>query len=169
MRALYVGRFQPFHKGHLHNIEKILEENDEIIIGIGSAQYSHTLKNPFTCGERIEMIRRSLKELSRVMIIPITDLHVHSLWVKHLCSFVPKFDAVYSNEPLTVRLFREEGFPVKPLSLYSREHYDSTKIRSKILKGEDWKSDVPEAVYNFIKEIKGDERLREIAKTDKIR
>ena len=168
MRALHVGRFQPFHKGHLHNVKKILEENDELIIGIGSAQYSHTLKNPFTCCERIEMIRRTLDDLSRVIIIPITDLHIHGIWVKHLCNIVPKFDVVYSNEPLTVRLFKEEGFLVKSLPLYSRDFYNSTKIRSKIIKGENWKENVPKEVYDFIKEIKGDERLREIAKSDKI-
>ncbi|HEC95998.1 MAG TPA: nicotinamide-nucleotide adenylyltransferase, partial [Euryarchaeota archaeon] len=117
MRALYVGRFQPFHRGHIHNVKKILEENDELIIGIGSAQYSHTLKNPFTCGERIEMIRRTIDDLSRVIIIPITDLHIHALWVRHVCNIVPKFDVVYSNEPLTVRLFKEEGFLVKSLPL----------------------------------------------------
>ena len=168
MRALYVGRFQPFHKGHLRTVEKILEETDELIIGIGSAQYSHTLKNPFTCGERIEMIRRTLDDLSRIIVVPITDLHIHGIWVKHLCNVAPKFDVVYSNEPLTVRLFREEGFVVKPFPLYSRGSYDSTKIRSKIIKGENWKEDVPKEVYKFIKEIKGDERLKDIARSDKV-
>jgi len=61
-RGLIVGRFQPFHKGHLHAVKRVLEEVDEIIIVVGSAQYSHRLDNPFTAGERLLMIRRALQE-----------------------------------------------------------------------------------------------------------
>ncbi len=62
MRGLLIGRFQPFHKGHLYVIGKIAEEVDEIIIGIGSAQKSHCLDNPFTAGERLMMIKKALLE-----------------------------------------------------------------------------------------------------------
>ncbi|MEA1993082.1 MAG: nicotinamide-nucleotide adenylyltransferase [Euryarchaeota archaeon] len=167
MRALYVGRFQPFHKGHLHNIKKILEKNDEIVIAIGSAQYSHTLQNPFTCGERIEMIRKALNDLSRVVIVPVTDLHIHDVWVSHLCSLAPKFDYIYSNEPLTVRLFEEAGFEVRSLPPYRRETYNATEIRKKIIDGRSWEEYVPKEVGEFIKKIGGDERLRELVKSDR--
>ena len=53
MKALYIGRFQPFHKGHLKILQKLAKKYDEIIIGIGSSQYSNTLENPFTSEERI--------------------------------------------------------------------------------------------------------------------
>src|SRR5436189_227334 len=59
-RAFFIGRFQPFHRGHLAMVRRILESNEEIIVGIGSAQYSHTGENPFTAGERYEMIKRAL-------------------------------------------------------------------------------------------------------------
>src|SRR3970040_1541422 len=52
-RALWIGRFQPFHLGHLSMAKRILAEVDELVIGIGSAQYSHTPENPFTAGERL--------------------------------------------------------------------------------------------------------------------
>ena len=42
--GLYVGRFQPFHLGHLEAIKHILKKVDTVIIAIGSAQYSHTLE-----------------------------------------------------------------------------------------------------------------------------
>ena len=47
MRALYIGRFQPFHLGHLHIVKYILEVSKEVIIAIGSSG-SHTVHNPFT-------------------------------------------------------------------------------------------------------------------------
>ena len=40
-RGLLIGRMQPVHNGHIEIIKQILEEVDEIIIGIGSAQLSH--------------------------------------------------------------------------------------------------------------------------------
>ena len=59
-RGLFVGRFQPIHKGHVKAIEDILRKVDELVIVIGSAQYSHRADNPFTVGERITMIRKAL-------------------------------------------------------------------------------------------------------------
>jgi nicotinamide-nucleotide adenylyltransferase len=58
-RGLYVGRFQPFHLGHLDAIKYTLKEVDELVIVIGSAQYSHNANNPFTAGERLVMVRQA--------------------------------------------------------------------------------------------------------------
>ena len=55
-RGLFLGRFQPFHLGHLDVIKQALKMVDELVIVIGSAQYSHTFENPFTDSEREEMI-----------------------------------------------------------------------------------------------------------------
>jgi len=170
-RGLFVGRFQPFHKGHLKAMKGILKEVDELVIVVGSSQYSHTIENPFTTGERVVMIRRALIEervdSSRYWIIPIPDMHIHMIWVAEVVGYTPKFDTVYTNEPLTRRLFIEGGFKVKPVPFYRREEYSSTEIRQRILHRENWEELVPEAVAQFIKEIDGAERLRDLAKTDK--
>lgn len=165
-RGLYIGRFQPFHKGHLAALEWILQRESEVIIGIGSAQYSHTLKNPFTLGERIEMIWSVIKEkrlTDRVLVtgIPDTDNH-HSLWVSLVLAWVPKFDVAYTNDPLSRRLFKEAGVNVKSIPLYKRGIYRATTIRELMIRGERWEELVPEAVARFIKKIGGEQRLREI-------
>jgi len=49
-RGFYVGRFQPYHNGHQAVLTELSQTCDEIIIGVGSAQLSHTLDNPFTAG-----------------------------------------------------------------------------------------------------------------------
>jgi cytidyltransferase-related domain len=109
-RAFYTGRFQPYHNGHHGIIKKIAKEVDEIVIGIGSAQFSHTLEDPFTAGERVMMITRSLKELDIICyVIPIEDINRNSLWVSHVKSMTPPFKVVYSNNPLVQRLFKEGG------------------------------------------------------------
>ncbi|MBS7640151.1 MAG: nicotinamide-nucleotide adenylyltransferase [Candidatus Bathyarchaeia archaeon] len=172
MRALYVGRFQPFHLGHLEAIKYILSKANEIIIVVGSSQESHTLENPFTAGERIYMIKLALNEVgidpSKYYIIPVADLDIHSLWVSHVCSQVPKFDVVYSNEPLTRRLFIESGFRVESIPFYKRDICSATEIRRRMLLDQNWEELLPKSVASFIKEIKGVERLKDLTKSDKI-
>ena len=165
-RALFIGRFQPFHNGHLAMIRRILETNDEVILGIGSAQYSHTGENPFTAGERYEMIKRCLDEagIHEYHIVPIPDTHVHSVWVSHIRSLVPHFDVVYTNSDLVVRLFREHGVKVLSPPLVDREALSGTEVRRRMLKGGDWTSLVPPAVAGYVREIDGIERIQETYK-----
>jgi nicotinamide-nucleotide adenylyltransferase len=171
-RGLFVGRFQPFHLGHLKAIEDVLREVDELVIVIGSAQYSHNLNNPFTAGERLVMVQNALKEAridhSQFWIVPVPDVHLHMMWVSAVEGYTPHFDVVYSNEPLTRRLFGEAGYKVKSIRFYERKLYSSTEIREKMLKGESWKKLVPKSVATFIEEIDGIDRFRELNKTDKI-
>ncbi|WXG45392.1 MAG: nicotinamide-nucleotide adenylyltransferase [Candidatus Atabeyarchaeum deiterrae] len=170
-RGLLIGRFQPFHKGHLHVVQDILARVDEIIIVIGSAQCSHTIEDPFTAGERLEMIRGSLAaehtDFSKYLLIPITDVNDNRLWVSHVATLIPRFDVVFSNKPLVKILFSEAGHRVQPIKFYHRELYSATDIRKKIInRDEEWRNLVPKEVAEFIISIKGDERLRAVAATD---
>jgi nicotinamide-nucleotide adenylyltransferase len=171
-RGLFVGRFQPFHWGHLAAIKDILEEVDELVIVIGGAQYSHTNGNPFTTGERLVMIRKALEEAgidySRVWIVPVPDVHLHMMWVSAVKGYTPPLDVVYSNQPLTRRLFMEAGCKVKAIRFHERKLYSSTEIRERMLKGESWQKLVPKSVATFIREIDGVNRLRDLAKSDKM-
>ena len=170
-RGLYVGRFQPFHLGHLSAVKAVLEDIDELVIVVGSAQYSHTTANPFTAGERLMMVRLALEEARldnrRVWVVPVPDVHLHMLWVSALEGYTPKFDVVYSNEPLTRRLFTEAGYKVKAIRFFERKVYSSTDIRAKMVKGESWKNLVPKSVAAFITEIDGVNRLSDLTKSDK--
>jgi nicotinamide-nucleotide adenylyltransferase len=170
-RGLYVGRFQPFHLGHLQAIKIVLENVDELVIVIGSAQYSHNANNPFTAGERLVMVRHALQEAgidySRLWIVPVPDVHLHMLWVSALEGYTPKFNIVYSNEPLTRRLFMEKGYKVKNIRFIERKDYNSTLVREKMLKDESWTKLVPKSVAEFITTIDGVNRLRDLAQTDK--
>jgi nicotinamide-nucleotide adenylyltransferase len=171
-RGLYVGRFQPFHLGHLDAIKNVLEEVEEIVIVIGSAQYSHNINNPFTAGERLVMIRNALEEAeidqARVWVVPVPDVHLHMMWVSAVEGYTPKFHIVYTNEPLTKRLFMEAGYKVKGIPFFERQFYSSTIVREKMLLDDSWQTLVPKTVADFITEIDGVNRLRELNRTDKV-
>jgi nicotinamide-nucleotide adenylyltransferase len=164
MRGLYIGRFQPFHNGHLElvlHIERTFHPR-ELLIGIGSAQVSHTTRDPFTAGERFEMVRRALdaEHLEDYWPMPIEDVDRHALWVSHVSSLLPSFDQVYSNDPLTSHLFQEAGYEVPKLPFFNRGQYEGTEIRRRMAAGESWDQLVPAAVRTFLQEIKGEERVR---------
>ena len=171
-RGLFVGRFQPLHLGHLQAVKDVLKEVDELVIVIGSAQYSHNLDDPFTAGERLVMVRKALEEAgidyARVWVVPVPDVHLHMMWVSAVEGYTPKFDFVYSNDPLTRRLFMEAGYAVKSIRFHKRKVYSSTEIRERLLNGESWEQLVPESVAEFIKEIDGVNRLRDLTKSDKV-
>ena len=166
-RAFYIGRFQPYHIGHHTVLSSIAGEVDEIVIGIGSAQRSHEVENPFTAGERVVMISRSLKDLDiDCYVIPIEDIQRNAVWVSHVKSMTPHFDLTYTNNPLVFRLFEEAGVMVKRSPMYQREIYSGTAIRKKMLTGEGWENLVPDAVARVIEGVGGVERLREVARDD---
>lgn len=54
--VVYIGRFSPFHKGHLATIDNALKYGQKVIILIGSAFQPRTIKNPWTWEERKKMI-----------------------------------------------------------------------------------------------------------------
>jgi len=170
-RGLYVGRFQPFHLGHLDAIKFALKQVDELVIVIGSAQYSHNANNPFTAGERLVMVRQALLEAgvdySKLWIVPVPDVHLHMLWVSAVVGYTPKFNVLISNEPLTKRLFMEAGYEVKTIPLFERKLYMSSLIREKMLKDDSWIELVPKSVGDFILEIDGVNRLRDLTRTDR--
>ena len=167
MRALLLGRFQPFHRGHL-NVIKDISKNYWVIIAMGSAQESHKLKNPFTAGERYKMISESLKDegIRNYYLIPIEDINRYALWVSHVESLTPKFDVVFTRNPLTKQLFSERGYKVIEHIEYDREKYSGKEARRRMIADENWKELVPKAVVKIIKEIDGVNRLKKISKME---
>lgn len=165
-----IGRFQPPHKGHIEVMNEILEEVDELVIGLGSAQLSHELDDPFTAGERILMLNKALAEsevdLSRVYFIPIPDVNNNALWVSNVISFSPPFSKIYSGNPLIKRLFKEREFEVESPPMFNREEYQGTEIRERMLQDKEWKNLVPDGVGEIIEEIDGVKRLKDLSKTD---
>jgi len=167
VRGILIGRMQPVHNGHMEVIKKILNEVDEIIIGIGSAQLSHEIKDPFTAGERIVMMTQALAEIdidpSRYYIIPMQDINFNALWVSHVKMITPPFSVVYSGNPLVKQLFSEEGFEVRQPPLYDRLNLSGTEVRRRIVNDDNWQELVPDATVELLREIDGTTRLKNLS------
>ncbi|MDH7518085.1 MAG: nicotinamide-nucleotide adenylyltransferase [Candidatus Thermoplasmatota archaeon] len=165
MKALFIGRFQPFHKGHLNVIKNVSKKYDEIIIGLGSSQYSNSLENPFSSDERKEMIKKSLEQIGvknyRIELIP--DIHDLPRWASYVSSIVTDFDVVITNSPLTKQLFEEKGYKVEQTAILDRKKYSGKEIRRRIIKDEPWADLVPEPVVKIIKKIDGVNRLKKLS------
>jgi len=167
VRAILIGRMQPVHNGHMQVINKILEDVDELIIGIGSAQISHEQKDPFTAGERIVMMSQALAEMdvdpSRYYIIPMQDINFNAIWVSHVKMLTPPFSIIYTGNSLVKQLFSEEGFEVRQPPLYDRLHLSGTEVRRRILNDENWQELVPKATIDVMDEINGIERMKNLS------
>jgi len=61
-KVVFVGRFQPFHNGHLEAIKWILGQMGEVSIVIGSMQEYGQVNNPLDFKERKEILEAALKE-----------------------------------------------------------------------------------------------------------
>jgi len=164
MKALIIGRFQPFHNGHLQLIQSLVDEYDEFLIGIGSSQYSYTRENPFSAEERRNMIKQSLHDagINQFRLVTIPDIHNYPKWVDHVLSIVDDFDVVISNNDLTKQLFSAKGFHVKTTPLFHKQELSGRKIRQRMYEGKSWKMYVPPAVYDIITSINGVQRIQHL-------
>ncbi len=166
-RALFIGRFQPFHLGHYNGIRKLLKKYPEVVVVIGSSEDSFTAENPFTCGERIEMIRLgfSKKDISNLVIVPVPDVNDNRIWVNHLLLHIPEINDVYSNNPLVKMLFSQHGILVKSIKFHERDKKEGEKIRQLMLDNDSgWERDVPKKVADYLKSIEADKRIRKIVR-----
>lgn len=163
MRGLLVGRFQPFHRGHLGVVVQIEKQRPGVplILAIGSAEESYTWNNPFTAGERFEMIDRALPRDANpsVHIVPVADIRRHAQWVHYLESLLPEFDRVYTNNPLTRLLFERGGYSVESPHLIDRRRFEGEHVRRCLAEDRGWKSLVPPDVAEFLTKVDAPARL----------
>ena len=161
MIGLLIGRFQPFHLGHLDAVKFALSSVDELLIGIGSSNRFNEKRNPFTADERKEMIDASLDEstLGKIKIYYIPDVSDHDKWTYHIDEIVPKYDVVFSNDEFTHALFGKRGIKVISVPLKQREILSGTDIRVKIRDDRDLSGLVPDGTKKVLLKLNAKDRL----------
>lgn len=154
LTALFVGRFQPFHNGHLSVIKKIVKNNDvsKIIIAIGSSQYKNTPDNPYSAAIRKKMIKSVLKQNfpnKKFLITLIPDIHNDKLWVSHVISITKTIDLVYTGNIIVKKLFRAEK--IKVFNIKKTINISGTRLRKMIsLNNNKWHQYIPKEIHKFI-------------------
>ena len=164
MDGLLIGRFQPFHLGHLDAVLSGLARTENLFIGIGSSNKSNEKKNPFSAGERREMIVSSIEPsmIDRIKVFDIPDIGDHEKWTFEIDKIMPKYDVVFTNDEFTKTLFEKREINVIPVILKDREKFSGTNVRELIADDKNWQDLVPRGTRNVLEKINAKERLKNL-------
>lgn len=126
--AVFIGRFEPFHLGHLAILERALAQAQRVVVLVGSAEAPRTAKNPWTFNERVVMINAALgAEAKRVTALPLRDhLYNENAWLAEAQAQVARV----AGEAKAIALF---GFSKDASSYYLKafpqwELVDATSV-----------------------------------------
>ena len=152
MNGLLIGRFQPFHLGHLEALRFALSKVDKLWIGLGSSNKPPQKNNPFSANQRKEMILSSLDESmkKKISIYFIPDLDNHVRWIEKIDTIVPKFDIIFSNDELTQHLYSKRSTKVISIPFLKREQLSGTHVRDLIISDQKWNDLVPKGTKDFL-------------------
>ena len=146
MDAIFIGRFQPFHLGHLHVIMTYAKRYDLVII-IGSSNIQNTNENHFTAEERLLMLQTVLSSNNLTATLRLLgDVPDDLVWRKNLDSNTP-YDVVLTGNPHTASLFKDK----KVIILERYQGISSTAIRNNIKNNLPWEHLVPQEIIPLIK------------------
>jgi len=123
--SVFIGRFQPVHNAHIQIIEQALEISETVIVSVGSAHKPKTIKNPWTAEERINMIKKALKDKlsktqgwtdkpeefeSRVKFIQVRDhMYNNTRWASETYSKAVLAGATQDKETCLIGCYKDNS------------------------------------------------------------
>jgi bifunctional NMN adenylyltransferase/nudix hydrolase len=144
--AVFIGRFQPFHRAHHEILRHSLERYDRVIVGVGSARQARSPRNPFTAEERIRIIESALSsdERARVSFMPLRDyLYNDNQWIVDVQQKVASITESDEGPISIVGRLKDRTsyylrmFPQWPCDEYVARHpEDATRVRRALFDGE---------------------------------
>lgn len=167
----YIGRFEPFHNGHMPNIKTALNMADKVIVVLGSHNSPRTCKNPWNTSERQLMIRScfSISDNQNIEFLPVEDrLYQNTEWLSLVREGVANIALTHGATSPKIAII---GHDKDETSFYIREFPDwevietdayvkgykgvpisATKIRELMFTGHVGyvESNVPPPVYSFL-------------------
>jgi len=164
MDGLLIGRFQPFHFGHLEALQFALSKVDKLWVGLGSSNKPVNKNNPFTAEQRKEMILSSIDDSmkEKILIYFIPDVDNHIRWIEKIDTIVPKFNIIFSNDDLTKHLYSKRNIQVLSIPFLNRESLSGTNIRDLIVSDQKWDDLVPNGTRNFLERTGAKEHLKNL-------
>lgn len=157
---VFIGRFQPFHVGHLFVVNEAFRRTDHVILLIGSANSPRSLKNPFSFSERADYIKNAvtLETGKTLTCLPLFDtLYNDHLWLQHaqkqVASVTKKGERIgiighdKDDSSYYLKLFPTWGFCAVP----SHEGLSATPIRKAFFKdGQIMADKLPQSSVDFL-------------------
>lgn len=163
--CLFVGKFQPFHNGHLMVLKGMVKLCDRVVVVIGSADAKRTKEDPFSAEERKDMIQRALQEENlipncNIDLVTVADEDSDTQWARAcLLAAGNGVGVVWTGREKVKEAFESIGTEVKMIK--EVPGISSDDLRRKMVIGDlSWKDQVPSAVVDCIREIDGVERLK---------
>ncbi len=170
--AVYIGRFQPFHKAHLETLRLGLRIADIVVVGLGSAQESRTEKNPFTVVEREKMIQAALtpQQFSRVYFMHLYDRKQSDAeWAEQVRTETRRFMEKSISSVCLVGVHKDASSSY--LDWFPKWHFmegpktellNATDTRTKLAEGNPaWANNLPDGVVDVIMETGYYKHLKE--------
>ncbi|MBI2136256.1 adenylyltransferase/cytidyltransferase family protein [Candidatus Woesearchaeota archaeon] len=161
--GIFIGRFQPFHLGHLRDVKKALTTVDFLIIVLGSAQEKRTERNPLSAAERKKIIQHTLTAenipKTKYFICTVNDFDKHYLWIAEILKTSKKVKGVNRNNTIvfcgtessghfTAKLLAKKGYKIIKLKLL--RGISGTRIRKLIFERKRWGHLVPASIRKEI-------------------
>lgn len=156
--GLIIGRFQPLHSGHVAIIEQALEQNEKVLLLVGSAQKLPDYKNPFHVDLRIDLIEEVFEDrLDNLVIQGVNDYPTDAEWVADIIDRILELE----DDPENVTLYTSEkdeefyrGNFNCPVEVSDSGGLSATGIRAAMYRGNtNWMGKCPETVENFLSDF----------------
>ena len=130
--GVYIGRFQPFHNGHLNSIKSALLQSKILILVLGGAHLSPSIRGPWSVEERVQMIKSCLtkQQLKRIYFVYVRDrLYCEEKWIQNVKGEVAK---IIGNENSVAIIGHEKDSSSYYLKVFPEWHFFETGNFKKI-------------------------------------
>jgi bifunctional NMN adenylyltransferase/nudix hydrolase len=155
--AVFIGRFSPFHLGHLNLVLQALTDAEKVIILVGSAHRPPEIRNPWSFEDRKKMILDSFNDenKSNLIVMPLMDSPYNDdLWIQNIQTIVKGVVQSYSTVPHKQQKISLVGFEKDHSSYYLKKFpqwdytdygqaviVDATHIRNKYFSNKEFFTD----------------------------
>lgn len=164
--AVVIGRFQPFHLGHLSIIDKAYKEADKVLILVGSVNQLPDFRNPLTYEERVLLLRASIDEDYDCIIRPLKDEETDAAWIANVIGEINSRE----EDPTEVSLYtspKDEEFYrrsfIYPVETLNEVPISATEVRISWYTNNLWLTEyyLPEGTKEFLENHHDRARLSE--------
>jgi nicotinamide-nucleotide adenylyltransferase len=148
MTALFIGRFQPLHIGHITIIQNLLKQYDQVVVAIGSAAKNRMNKNPWTLAERMEVLHMVFGDIAKIRFISQVDCLDDDEWWKDIINKSRQIDRVYSGNSWVLSICEKHAMPFTGISVLYE--LSATKVRKRLSENQSIVDLVHPLTHDFI-------------------